>query len=274
MDMDISTEFALTLNGVEYDLVQDNVHPNKYYTTHDAFLYIERHNYAYGNVKGDANALPPNTSGEWWEVVTTDGTRYRLGWNNDSEQLALMYGYSCTTNGTSCLTPNGAYASLGYAGIAKDLVALRWRVDRVMDTHGNYMGYTYNEVQPSGSSTIAAFDRESYLNTISYTGFHNVAHPANDLPPAYKVHFVYGDRSTVGDVPTTFNIWDNLDTKLLDKIDVCYLNILTCRRAEREWHADVDQFEDHGWGIHRHPERTIRSRSGRAHDPIRISEYG
>jgi len=73
-----------------------------------------------------------------------------------------------------CLTPDGAYASLGYAGIAKDLVALRWRVDRIVDTYGNYMDYSYAESQPSGPSTIAAFDRESYLDTISYTGFHKV----------------------------------------------------------------------------------------------------
>lgn len=49
-----------------------------------------------------------------------------------------MYGYACATNGITCLTPDGAYASLRYAGIARDLVALRWRVDLVMDTHRIY----------------------------------------------------------------------------------------------------------------------------------------
>jgi YD repeat-containing protein len=216
-------DFALTLNGVAYSLVQDNLHPARYYTDHDSFLYIERHNYAYGNVKAKDDSLPPNTSGEWWEVVSTDGTRYRLGWNNDSEQLALMYGYSCTTNGINCLTPNGAYASLGYAGIANNLVTLRWRVDRITDTHGNYMVYAYQEGQPSATSTIASFDRESYLDTISYTGYQNPLHISDALSPAYSIHFVYAGRSSIGDIPSTYNIWDNLDTKLLDKIEICYL---------------------------------------------------
>ncbi|CAG1009368.1 Protein RhsD [Anaerolineales bacterium] len=214
-------DFALTLNGVVYNLVQDNLHPERYYTDHDAFLYIERHNYAFSNQKS-GNDNPPNTTGEWWEVVTTDGTRYRLGWNQDSEQLALMYGYACTTDGLDCLTPDGVYASLGYAGIANNLVALRWRVDRITDTHGNYISYTYDEKQPS--SAIAPFDRESYLYTIAYTGYQNPEHPNGGLSPAYNIHFEYDDRSTVGDVPVNFNVWDNRDSQLLDKIEICYLN--------------------------------------------------
>jgi len=212
-------DFALTLNGALYQLEVDSQNPSRYYTDRDAFLYIERHNYAFGNQKLNG-ADPINTTGEWWEVVTTDGTRYRLGWNPDAEQLALMYGYKCMTGGLNCMTPDGAYATLGYAGIAENLVALRWRVDRITDTHGNYISYTYAESQPSGSTTIAPFDRESYLEAISYTGYKG---SAPDLAPAYHIHFVYGDRSSVGDVPVTFNLWDNVDTKLLDKIEVCYL---------------------------------------------------
>lgn len=208
-------EFALTLNGALYQLVRDEVSQNRYYTDQAAFLYVERHNYAFSNTPSTTNA-----TGEWWEVVTTDGTRYRLGWNPDSEQLALMYGYSCTTNGQSCITPNGAYASLGYAGKATNLVAMRWRVDKVTDTHGNYMTYSYTETQPSGS--LAAFDRESYLDTIVYTGFIDPEGTAPSLNPAYMVRFYYANRSTIGDVPVEFNVWDNVDTKLLSGINVCY----------------------------------------------------
>jgi hypothetical protein len=28
-------EFLLTLNGASYELVQDSIHPNRYYTNHD-----------------------------------------------------------------------------------------------------------------------------------------------------------------------------------------------------------------------------------------------
>lgn len=209
-------EFALTLNGSLYQLVRDENSQNRYYTDKAAFLYIERHNYAFDNTPSLAN-----TTGEWWEVVTTDGTRYRLGWNNDSEQLALMYGYSCTTNGISCYSPDGAYASLGYAGKAKDLVALRWRVDRITDTHGNFMEYRYAETQPSGSTTIAPFDRESYLESIRYTGFQDPEGTANPLTPAYEVRFNLVSRTAIGDIPTEFNIWDNIDSKYLDSIQIC-----------------------------------------------------
>src|SRR5512138_2271029 len=206
-------QYALTLNGSLYDLVQDEFRANRYYTDKAAFLYIERHN------DHTDTASNKNDTGEWWEVVTTDGTRYRLGWNKDSEQLALMYGYSCTTVGSSCW-PDGAYASLGYAGKAKDLVALRWRVDRVSDPHGNYMEYKYKET-PS-DSTIAQFDRESYLESISYTGFDD-PNGDKDLLPAYQIYFTTADRASIGDVPTEFNLWDNRDTKYLQEIDICQL---------------------------------------------------
>src|SRR5690606_32678601 len=100
-----------------------------------SFLYIERHNHALGN----AGAVP-NTTGEWWEIVATDGTRYRLGWNEDSEQRTLMYGYKCQT-GTPCTTPDAPYTSLGYAGVGTHVVASRWRVDRIVDVHGNFIEY-------------------------------------------------------------------------------------------------------------------------------------
>jgi RHS repeat-associated protein len=210
-------EFALTLNGTLYQLVRDEFHQNRFFTDKAAFLYIERHNYALNN-----NPSTANTTGEWWEVVTTDGTRYRLGWNQDSEQLALMYGYACTTNGLSCITPDGAYASLGYAGKAQNLVALRWRVDKVSDAHGNYMEYSYDETQPASSTTLAPFDRESYLRSIRYTGFDDPDSVAPHLEPAYQVVFNRGDRSTIGDVPTEFNIWDNIDARYLSSIWSCY----------------------------------------------------
>jgi RHS repeat-associated protein len=216
-------DFALTLNGAAYTLVTDAENPGLYYTNHDAFLYIERHGYPFGNVKAEDNTVPDNAGGEWWEVVTTDGTRYRLGWNENSEQMALMYGYKCT-GGPECSTPDSPYNILGYAGVANNLVALRWRVDRVTDIHGNYMEYSYSESQPSGSTTLVPFDRESYLDTISYTGYEDLEHPDDNLSPAYHIHFEYGNRSTVGDLPTTYNIWDNLDTRLLHKIEVCYLD--------------------------------------------------
>lgn len=206
--------YTLTINGATYDLLVDPTHPNRYYSKEGAFLYVERHNDALGNNPGsighDPNILK---SDEWWEVVTTDGTRYFLGRHQDSEQLALMYGYSCT-NASPCTTPDGAYASSGYAGNLKNMVALRWRVDRVLDVHNNTIDYTYTEEHPA-SALVPQFDRASYLDTISYTGH------VGDLEPGYQVKFRTVSRTGDG-VPAAFNLWDNYDTKQLDEIDVCY----------------------------------------------------
>jgi RHS repeat-associated protein/uncharacterized repeat protein (TIGR01451 family) len=194
-------DFSLTLNGVLYELIRDDYHPNRYYTERGSFLYIERHNHVLGNAEG-----VQNTAGEWWEVVATDGTRYRLGFNQDSEQLALMYGYSCTI-GSPCNTPNGAYASLGYAGIAEDLVAMRWRVDTITDIRGNYITYGYAETQPDPVSLVAPFDRESYLEVIRYTGFDD---GEVVLQPGYQVIFILGDRDGTT-IPANNNVWDHFD---------------------------------------------------------------
>jgi YD repeat-containing protein len=209
--------FALTLNGAEYDLTQDTNHPSRYYVQQNGFLYIVRHNYSLGNEADALNNVPVgNPTGEWWEVVTTDGTRYRLGWNPDSQQLAPMYGYSCT-GGSSCLSPDGVYASIGYAGTATNLVTRRWRVDLVTDAHNNFIQYAYQKYQPPSSSNVLAYDRESYLKSISYGGT-----PGS---PAYQVIFALGDRSTIGDVPNLYNVWDYIDTKYLQSIQI---NCLIC----------------------------------------------
>ncbi|HUH96282.1 MAG TPA: SpvB/TcaC N-terminal domain-containing protein, partial [Anaerolineales bacterium] len=226
--------YTLSINGQKYDLLVDPNHPDRYYTQQEQgdFLYVDRHNEALGNADDNQHIYeqecpdgtenchtPQNTAGEWWEVVTKDGTRYRLGWNNDSEQLALMYGYSCT-NGNPCTTPDGAYALLGYAGHATDLVAMRWRVDQVQDTYGNTMTYKYAE-EPPASSLVPPFDRASYLRSISYTG------SLNGDTPGYNIYFVLGDRSSVtpsnlNDLPVSYNLWDNFDTKYLSQIWVCF----------------------------------------------------
>jgi RHS repeat-associated protein len=213
--------FTLSINGTSYELLVDPYNPNRFYTRRGSFLYIERHNLALGNASGE-NAPP--TSGvvktdEWWELKTTDGTLYRFGWNDDSEQLALMYAYACTDEPAPCETPDDAYAASGYAGNLEDLVALRWRVDRVVDTNGNYMEYTYTEDRPGDTWATPKFDRASYLNTISFTG-----NDAASLAPSYLVKFELANRAAAaGDgIPLELNLWDNFDAKYLDEILLCY----------------------------------------------------
>ncbi|HLF75833.1 MAG TPA: SpvB/TcaC N-terminal domain-containing protein, partial [Anaerolineales bacterium] len=198
-------KFMLLLNGTGYELLPDTGTPGRYHTKDESFLYIQRYN----NVVGSPSTA--NATGEWWEVVEKDGTRWRLGYTADAEQRAAMAGYP----GTNPPPPGTGWATLGYAGNEPNVVALRWRADRVTDVYGNQMTFTYTEE----ARTVGAitYDRASYIGTISYT-----SHPsAPALSAGYSVEFVLVDRAG-NDLPAWQTAWDNWDTKLLDRIDVKY----------------------------------------------------
>ena len=215
-------EFALTLNGVRHELIQDSTSPARYHTKNASFLYIERHSPALINFGTGIT----NQTHEWWEVVAKDGTRHYLGRTKDSEQRALMDGYSCT-QGTPCTTPNGAYASLGYAGEGADFVAIRWRVDRIIDTHGNFIDFTY--LEEGEQPHFPDFDKASYPDTISYTGRLD-GQGVVDVDPAYSVHFVTEAR-TADNPAQDLEVWDHVDSRFLGRIDVCYGDCATPVRS-------------------------------------------
>lgn len=196
--------FLLLINGTGYELIPDGTTAGRYHTKSESFVYIQLHNDDLGNNSPSAS----NTTGEWWEVVQKDGTRWRLGWNDDSEQLAAMAGYPGAAT--------GSWSSLGYAGHANDLVALRWRADQVTDTHGNLMALSYSKEIRLVAGTSAYYDRASYLDTIDYTG-HTSATPS----PGYSVVFVRESRGG-SEVPSSPTDWDNWDTERLDTIEVRY----------------------------------------------------
>jgi len=199
-------EYILTFNGIGGKLTPEVNNPKRYHTKDESFVYVERHNVALGNHQsGGIN--PPNAGDEWWEVVAKDGTRWRLGWNADSEQLAAMKGYPGTNS--------GAWAALGYAGAANDVVALRWRADRVTDTHGNTMTFNYFEETRVVAGTANNYDRASYLDYVSYSG-----HTSGTPAPQYWAEFVRAARTS--DIPASPKEFDNWDTLLLDKINVKY----------------------------------------------------
>jgi RHS repeat-associated protein len=197
-------KFMLLLNGTGYELIPDGTTPGRYHTKIESFLYIQLHNDDLGNNAPTA----ANTSGEWWEVVQRDGTRFRLGWNADSEQLAAMAGYPGAATGT--------WSSLGYAGHATDVVALRWRVDLVTDTHGNQMSFAYFEENRPVAGASANYDRASYIDTITYT-----SHMSGNPNPGYSVLFVRESRGG-NEVPQSPNDWDDWDGYRLDRIEVKY----------------------------------------------------
>ncbi|MEW6402320.1 MAG: RHS repeat-associated core domain-containing protein [Chloroflexota bacterium] len=197
-------KFLLLFNGTGYELIPDGTTPGRYHTKNESFLYIQLHN----NSLGNNSPAAANSSSEWWEVVEKNGTRWRLGWNADSEQLAAMKGYPGAAT--------GAWATLGYAGSATDVVASRWRADQVTDTHGNRMTFTYFEETRAVAGTATNYDRASYLDAISYT-----SHTSGTPAAGYSVVFVRESRAG-SEVPSPQNDWDNWDTYRLDRIEVKY----------------------------------------------------
>jgi RHS repeat-associated protein len=211
-------DFALTINGTVYSLLEDPILKGRYHTEDASFYYIQRHNPALGNDGG-----VQNTTKEWWEVISPSGIHYRLGWTNDSEQLSMMPGYYCMT-GYPCTVPSGAYTSLGYAGTGADVVAMRWRVDQIRDTHYNYIQYTYQEETKNVGSI--QFDHASYLSSIDYTGHLNSNDGSidNSVPMPYQIRFNLENRpDDIGDNPSgRVYDWDNFENKRLDSIEIIY----------------------------------------------------
>ena len=101
-------EFLLILNGESHKL-RYNSSDLRYHTEVESYLFIK--NFTGGN----------NTYGPYWFVKKKDGTTYRFGYNNDSEQLSNQENYTT-----------------------------RWYLDLINDTFDNKIFYFYKE-DPSAS---------------------------------------------------------------------------------------------------------------------------
>ena len=218
-------DFLLLFNGTGYDLVRDGTTPGRFHTKDESFLYIQRHNDSLDNNIPAAQ----NTTGEWWEVVEKDGTRWRLGWEQHSEQLAAMKGYPGAST--------GSWADLGYGGHAHNVVAARWRADQVEDRYGNQMSFDYFEETRIVAGTSASYDRASYLERIDYT-LYKTGTPL----PGYSVVFVRESRGS-SDIPASPTEWDNWETSRLDKINIQY-NSSTVRTYDLAY--EVSSYTDGG----------------------------
>ena len=141
-------QYVLAFNGTSYVLVEDPQHPGRYRTENESFLYIQRHNKELGNVE-DGLESPPNDTQEWWEIATSDGTRYRLGWNADSEQLAPMKGYGPFNTGNPALDTG----QLG--GWDEDSVGAPSVIDWGDDTYQMWYAGTKSGVTRIGAAGIS-----------------------------------------------------------------------------------------------------------------------
>jgi len=90
-------KFKLFLNGQSYDLIYNEAE-NRFHTKIESYLHILK-------MSGDAE----NARGEYWLVRSKDGTKYRFGFRQESENFCADRNY-----------------------------VVRWYLDEVEDTHSNY----------------------------------------------------------------------------------------------------------------------------------------
>jgi len=113
--------YKLVLDNVQYELVYFD---GTYHTKIESYMKVE---YLSG---------APNNYGGYWRVILKDGTKYRFGYNPDSE-----------------LTSNSGY---GYA--------LKWSLDLIEDAHDNKIYYSYLENPFSDDFGAVYLDEISYNN--------------------------------------------------------------------------------------------------------------
>jgi len=159
-------KFTLLYQGSSFELqpAQTTNPYGRYYTKDEQFLYIERRNGEGGN------GSPVNRTSEYWIVRLKDGTQYRLGYNEDSEQtVPTQYQADGCSN---CNWQGGTWSGPAccYGGEVDNVVTFRWRVDEIRDRSNNWIEYSYaEEVDPNNTDR----ERASYLDQIRYNPIPN-----------------------------------------------------------------------------------------------------
>ncbi|MEU8848240.1 RHS repeat-associated core domain-containing protein [Streptomyces sp. NPDC048564] len=179
---------SLVLNGKSSELVKDDTSGEWRLKDDDASTVT----HSTGADNGDNN-------GEYWTVVTGDGTKYVFGLNKlsgagdertNSVWTVPVFG---DDSGEPCY--DATFAS------AHCTQAWRWNLDYVEDTHGNAMSYWYtkesNSYAKNGASTATAtYTRGGYLTKILYGQRSGTLFTAN---ASDKVTFDYSERCTADD---------------------------------------------------------------------------
>ncbi|WP_041973793.1 chitobiase/beta-hexosaminidase C-terminal domain-containing protein [Geobacter sp. OR-1] len=129
--------FSLILNGAKHDLVDTG--SGRYRTKIETYLKIEK------------KSFTTNSSGECWEMTSKNGTRFYFGTTQDSDNLV-------------------------YPGDPGSPQGWRWSLDRISDTNGNAIYYTYQEQE--GAVYLASID---YNNDRQ----RSIAFTWGDRPDAY-----------------------------------------------------------------------------------------
>ncbi|WP_343949407.1 RHS repeat-associated core domain-containing protein [Nonomuraea longicatena] len=184
---------SLVLDGKSTELVKDDTSGKWRLKDDDAATVI----HSTGADNGDDN-------GEYWTVITGDGTKYVFGLNK------LAGAGAQRTNAVWTVPVFGDDA--GEPGHTKGdtfaerhvTQAWRWNLDYVEDTHGNAMSYWYtaetNHYRKNKADTAnTLYTRGGYLDRILYGQRADTLFTAT---APYQVGFSYAERCTVADCGT------------------------------------------------------------------------
>jgi len=148
-----ANRFSLLMNGTSYELEPDPGvgagQPGRYHVKDAPSLYVILEDDAPYPGEGG------NVTGLYWIVKTPDGTRYRLGYSTNSEQVLWP-------------TPNGEgwyNGGVKDSGREKNYTTFRWRLDEATDVYSNTMQVTYREAQGGHQEKR---DTASVLHEVEY----------------------------------------------------------------------------------------------------------
>ncbi|MFG3042194.1 RHS repeat-associated core domain-containing protein [Streptomyces sp. NPDC048330] len=163
---------TLVLNGKATELVKDDTTGIWRLKKDDASKVVHATGADNGDDGGDG-ADNIDGAGEYWKVITGDGTIYTFGLNKltgaDTERTNSVW--TVPVFGDDSGEP-GYSAGTSFSGRAKQQ-AWRWNLDLVEDVHGNASTYWYtaeaNHYAKNGDKTaLAVYTGGGYLNEIRY----------------------------------------------------------------------------------------------------------
>ena len=146
-------KFRLVFNGSGYELYpvgSTSADQVRYHVKDAPGMFVERY----------YDATNTATDGLYWIVITPDGTRYRLGRTDDSEEYQTApYHYYIAVDGHG-----------GHSGYTS---AIAWNVDTVTDPFGNQM--TYHYYTRTTSESVGYWDGTYWQNLVITTRSSRIA---------------------------------------------------------------------------------------------------
>ncbi|WP_328392390.1 polymorphic toxin-type HINT domain-containing protein [Streptomyces sp. NBC_00390] len=192
---------SLVLNGNASELVKDDTSGIWRLKNDDASKVTHHTGAANGDDGDDIVNGKGDGKGEYWKVVTGDGTTYTFGLNKlpgaATERTNSVW--SVPVFGDDSGEP-GHSAGTAFSDRAKTQ-AWRWNLDLVEDVHGNAATYWYksetNHYAKNGDKTaLASYTRGGYLDQIKYGQRSDTLFTGT---PSNKVDFSYAERCTAAD---------------------------------------------------------------------------